>query len=144
MAMPVRKPAAIGGMGSSRTTLWPITVTGVRGPGTLVTTVTTERCGSRDSSRTVHAVTGNGSRLVAHTSRLPACRWPLDFATPIRACTVRSRCSGSATSTGSSGSISDTRLSETSMASAPRTDTGTSVRSESARGCRPRRSSAVR
>lgn len=60
-------------MGINESTGRPITLTRCRGPGTLVATVTTPRCGKRLRMRTVHAVNANGSRFDTATATPPAC-----------------------------------------------------------------------
>ncbi|CAM3580211.1 hypothetical protein MYCO108962_26085 [Mycobacterium colombiense] len=121
--------AAVGGIGSSRSRVCPITRSRRRGPGTLVASVTMARCGRRESNCKTLLRNTVGRKPIAD-STMPG-GWAVSLAFHL-VCTVSNRRTGSSCSTGRCESIAE------------RTGIGTRVRSESARGSSPRPSSAVR
>ena len=110
----------------------------------FVVTVTMLRCGRCDASRIPHDTAGNGWCTASSVIVCPACASPLAFSATIRSWTARSRGTGSDTSTGRNGSMSEIRLSCTPPSPGARTDTGTSERMACLSGSSPRDSSSSR
>ena len=122
----------------------PAQYSGNCGPGTLVATVLTKRCGVRNARRAPSASSIGGAKPASPTSTSPATALCVSFTYSICSCSWRNRSWGAPTPTGSSANTVDTRLARVPRSATLRTDTGTMVRTVRASRRSPRAASRSR
>src|SRR3954447_9857620 len=126
--MPTRAEPPMGTNGNASSIRRPARNNGCCGPGTLVVTVWTLRCGVRPATRPPSASSIEGANPLSAVSRSAATACPDSLSACICSRIDCNRATGSSIPTGSSANSAETLLLYVPRSCSARTETGTSVR----------------